>query len=244
MDPGYHSIHEWRRPNSISLSSATHMATCIAKKTENFLAIPANYNNIPLFNPKNIEASTIIYRLVNNYKGHFDLSYNFIKKEWIQNEMINENDFDQLELLLVHPYNANIEEKKEERSMKTVRILDIKEQNFRSLEDYLSAIKMITDIKSLAESHPPEKNKCDYCDNKFDPNLPECNEGILICGHSYHYDCFETLEKCCSHCTRFYENENNNENDKNYDQESIENININEVINRLLTNAKNEIKNW
>lgn len=585
----YHSIHEWRRPNSTSLSSATHMATCISKKIENVLAVPANYNNIPLFNPKNIEASTIIYRLINDYKGRFDLSYNYIKKEWIQNEMINENDFDQLELLSVHLYDANIEERKEERSMKTVRILDIKEQNLRSLEDYLSAIKMITDIKSLVEyikshpipviadfpgqlfirkiitlylknrqnniqqidldcilnfipilgplhvslnsrenvvllhhdffkklycnvfektkfpekpkpwkinyilqfardgwleisnmivekfgktkdteyrmmidlldniipatldiyavlfrsgafeqyletifriwtfflrwnrknykklplvflsdyfywknnnhpfakllenslvnfndyfvenvhsriraqthrfssaesiiqetfiidshknesltnafskskrypytpaalnylkkktscflieyfsliyrnlnksqpvfnkkklikyklctldkivdikllpagyhtAHPPKKDKCDYCDNKFDPNLPECDGEVLICGHSYHYDCLETLEKCCGHCTRFYEDgivdnvasflktlekddlnilENNNENDRNCeddnddDQESIENININEeVINRLLTNAKNEIKNW
>lgn len=147
----YHSIHEWRRPDSTSLSSATHMATCVSKKIENVLAIPANYNNIPLFNPNNIESSSIISRLINDYKGHFDLSYNYIKKEWIQNEMINENNFNQLEVLLVHLYDANIEEKKEERSMKTVRILDIKEQNLRSLNDYLSAIKMITNISSLTE---------------------------------------------------------------------------------------------
>lgn len=45
--------------------------------------------------------------------------------------------------------------------------------------------------------------------------------------------------------------ENNNENDQNYeddndnDQGSIENININEeIIDRMLTNARNEIKNW
>ncbi|CAJ0840451.1 11511_t:CDS:2 [Entrophospora sp. SA101] len=109
------------------------MATCVSKKIENVLAIPANYNNIPLFNPNNIESSSIISRLTNDYKGHFDLSYNYIKKEWIQNEMINENNFNQLEVLSVHLYGANIEEKKEERSMKTVRILDIKEQNLLSV---------------------------------------------------------------------------------------------------------------
>jgi len=38
--------------------------------------------------------------------------------------------FDQFELLSVHLYDANIEEKKEEGSMKTVRILDIKNKIF------------------------------------------------------------------------------------------------------------------
>src|SRR4051812_24481972 len=118
----YHSIHEWRRPDSTSLSSAIHMATCISKKIENVLAVPANYNNIPLFNPNNIEAPLIIYKLTNDYKGRFDLSYNHIKKEWIQSGMINESDFNHLELLSVHLYDANIEEKKEERSMKSVRL--------------------------------------------------------------------------------------------------------------------------
>jgi len=42
--------------------------------------------------------------------------------------------------------------------------------------------------------HPPEKNKCDHCDDEFDPNLPEFDGEILICGHSYHYECFETLD--------------------------------------------------
>ena len=53
--------------------------------------------------------------------------------------------------------------------------------------------------------HPPEKNKCDHCDDKFDPNLPEFDGEILICGHSYHYECFETLERSCIHCRKFYE---------------------------------------
>ena len=53
--------------------------------------------------------------------------------------------------------------------------------------------------------HPPEKNKCDHFDDKFDPNLPEFDGEILICGHSYHYECFETLERSCIHCRKFYE---------------------------------------
>ena len=147
----YHSIHEWRRPDSTSLSSATHMATCVAKKIENVFAVPVNYNGIPLFNPENISSSTIISKLTDDYKGLFDQSYNDIKSLWIKNEIIDEKDYDRSELLTVHIYDASIEEKKEERSMETVRLIDIKEQNLHSLEDYLSATKMITNINSLKE---------------------------------------------------------------------------------------------
>jgi len=137
--------------DSASLSSATHMATCVAKKIENVFAVPVNYNGIPLFNPENISSSTIISKLTDDYKGLFDQSYNDIKSLWIKNEIIDEKDYDRSELLTVHIYDASIEEKKEERSMETVRLIDIKEQNLCSLEDYLSATKMITNINSLKE---------------------------------------------------------------------------------------------
>jgi hypothetical protein len=118
-------------------------------------------------------------------------------------------------------------------------------------------------------------NKCDHCNNKFDPSLSEYDGEVLICGHSYHYECFEILEKSCEHCIEFYkkgiidnvksfvkrlekdedilmedelenQRENNNENDENSnDQESIDNLNINEeIIDRMLINAKNEINYW
>ena len=50
-----------------------------------------------------------------------------------------------------HIYDADIEEKKGERSMDSVKIIDIKEQSLCSLEDYLSAIKMITNINGLSQ---------------------------------------------------------------------------------------------
>jgi hypothetical protein len=95
-------------------------------------------------------------------------------------------------------------------------------------------------------------------------------ESVLICGHAYHYDCFEILEKSCQHCIEFYKKgisdnvktvikrleadsdiltadelgnyENYDEN--NNDQESIDfNLNEEMIVNRMLVNAKNEIKN-
>jgi len=146
----YHSIHEQRRPDSVFLSSAAHMATCVAKKIEDVLAVPAKFNNIPIINPKNIDDSLINTKLVNKYKGIFDISYNDIKSQWINDKILNKI-FDRVELLTVHIYDADIEEKKEERSMESVKLIDIKHQSLRSLRDYLLAIKMITNIDALLE---------------------------------------------------------------------------------------------
>ncbi|CAJ0840994.1 4205_t:CDS:2, partial [Entrophospora sp. SA101] len=141
----------WRRPDSTSLSSATHMATCVAKKFENALAVPAKFNNIPIINPKNIDDSLINTKLINEYKGIFDISYNDIKSQWINNKILDDKLFDRVELLKVHIYDADIEGKKEERSMESVKLIDIKQQSLRSLKDYLLAIKMITNIDGLLD---------------------------------------------------------------------------------------------
>src|SRR6185295_8170137 len=53
-------------------------------------------------------------------------------------------------------------------------------------------------------AHPPKLDHCDHCDKRFDPNIPEDDGTVLICGHGYHYDCFENLERSCQHCVEFY----------------------------------------
>src|SRR5438445_185175 len=90
-------------------------------------------------------------KLINDYKGIFDISYNNIKIQWIKDRIIDSRDFDPVEVLTIHIYNADIEEKKGERSMESVKIINIKQQSLHSLEDYLSALKMITSINSLSE---------------------------------------------------------------------------------------------
>src|SRR6185369_754858 len=139
--------------------------------------------------------------------------------------------------------------------------------NKKKLTKYhLCTLNKMVDIKLLPSgyhtTHIPEMDKCDHCNDKFDPNLPEYDGEVLICGHSYHYECFEMLENSCGHCAEFYKKgivdkvksfvkrlekgeDTLTKNESENEQESIENIDINEeAIDRMLTNAKNEIKNW
>jgi hypothetical protein len=51
----YHSIHSYRNPNTTSLSTAYHMATCVAKTIENSYPILVIENSISIHNPENIE---------------------------------------------------------------------------------------------------------------------------------------------------------------------------------------------
>ncbi|KAF0559894.1 hypothetical protein F8M41_004409 [Gigaspora margarita] len=66
----YHSIHEIRRPNDTFLSSTKHFATCTAKKVNFSTPILANNNNIPLFNPVNIDADNLC-KYLKKYIVHF-----------------------------------------------------------------------------------------------------------------------------------------------------------------------------
>lgn len=77
----YHSIHGWRMPNSTTLSTANHMATCVSKKIEHCPPVPAISNNISIHNPLNIEASRINFHLSNEFKGVFDICYNTRKEK-------------------------------------------------------------------------------------------------------------------------------------------------------------------
>jgi len=57
----YHSIHGWRRPETTSLSSVIHLATCVAQLVKNCKPIPAIFNNINSHNSANINAQNINY---------------------------------------------------------------------------------------------------------------------------------------------------------------------------------------
>jgi len=138
----------------------------------------------------------------------------------------------------------------------------------QKLEKYkLATLDKIVDLKSLPTgyhtAHPPKNNLCDHCDEAFDDGC------ILICGHSYHYSCYEDLEKKCDHCLEFYKKgvslnvksfinrlekgseniefddlENNGDGNEINEEDEDYSIRINQDINRLFINAKNDIKNW
>ncbi|CAG8760659.1 1962_t:CDS:2, partial [Funneliformis caledonium] len=46
----YHNIHEKRRPNTIILSNAKHMAICICKQVLDYALIPIIFNNLSVHN--------------------------------------------------------------------------------------------------------------------------------------------------------------------------------------------------
>ena len=79
------------------------------------------------------------------YIDSLSKSYNIKKYNWLSNNLITINQFDRIELLTVH----SIEQRRNDRSMVNCHLVNMKELNLKNLNDYLNAIKMITDIPSL-----------------------------------------------------------------------------------------------
>ncbi|GBB99541.1 hypothetical protein RclHR1_35530001, partial [Rhizophagus clarus] len=113
----YYDIHEKRRPDTVTLSTTKHMVTCICKQVLGCASIPIVFNNVSIHNP-----------------------------QWLTNGQLATNTFDQIKLLTVHCYDNAIAERKEERSMKGVRLIGFQEKNLHSLNDYITALQMILDI--------------------------------------------------------------------------------------------------
>ena len=109
----YHSIHEIRRPNDTFLSSTKHFATCTAKKVNFSTPILANYNNVPLFNPVNIDANNLCKNLKQIYSSLFDRSYNYSKSQWISYSTLELDKFESIDNLTIALYEDAILEYKE-----------------------------------------------------------------------------------------------------------------------------------
>ncbi|RHZ88621.1 hypothetical protein Glove_21g172 [Diversispora epigaea] len=139
----YHSIHEVRRPDTVSTSLAKHFATCVAKPVNEFPSVPLVFNGIFIHNPLNVEAPRICWYLINKYTGIFDISY------FQKNSIINQ--FDRIEMLTIHNYNDNITERKEERSMKGLQLIGFKEQNLHSISDYINALNIIISVNNKTQ---------------------------------------------------------------------------------------------
>jgi len=142
----YHDIHEKRRPDTVTLSTAKHMATCVCKQVKACAPIPIIFNNESVHNPANIDASNICFQLIHKYHGIFDISYSNRKKQWLSNKQSSIENFDQIELLTVHCCDDAIVERKEECSMKGVRLIGLQEKNLHSMNDYINALQIILDI--------------------------------------------------------------------------------------------------
>ena len=45
---------------------------------------------------------------------------------------------------------------------------------------------------------PPSPDTCDHCRKKLDDGE------VLICGHGYHFECYQSMEYSCRHCVEYY----------------------------------------
>ena len=144
----YHDIYKKRRPDTVTLSTAKHMTTCICKQVSACASIPIVFNDTSIHNPANIDASNICFRLIHEYHGRFDISYTNCRKQWLICGQLDINSFDQIELLTVHCYDDAIAERKEERSIKGVRLIGLQEKNLHSMNDYIMTLQIILDINN------------------------------------------------------------------------------------------------
>ncbi|RHZ60517.1 hypothetical protein Glove_352g71 [Diversispora epigaea] len=166
----FHDIHEKRRPDTTSTSTANHFATCVAKPVIDCLKIPLVFNGVSVHNPNNIEAWRICWYLLNQYKGIFDITYMERQLYWISQGYQDNQNFDQIELLTVHSYGEMIEQRKEERSMNGLQLVSFEEQHLHSMQDYLKAFKPILDIN----------NKTNYLQNYVAPIVTDWPGQLFI----------------------------------------------------------------
>jgi hypothetical protein len=68
----------------------------------------------------------------------------------------------------------------------------------------LEALNTTVDLRSLPTgyhtSSPPMPSSCDKCKK----DLGCLNVSVLICGHGYHHECYQSLENRCKHCEEYY----------------------------------------
>ncbi|RIB03386.1 hypothetical protein C2G38_2225214 [Gigaspora rosea] len=163
----YHSIHENRRPDTVSCSTANHFATCVAKLILGCSSVPLVFNEVSVHNSENVEAPRICWYLLHRYTGIFNISYSDYMES--QGRLVS-NYFDPIELLTIHSYTDNIEERKEERLIKDVQLLGFKEQDLHSVQDYTNVLNLILSIN----------NKTHHLDGRVAPIIADWPGQIFI----------------------------------------------------------------
>ena len=75
----------------------------------------------------------------------------------------------------------------------------------KKLQCQLATLGETVDPKCLPTGYstniPPSPDSCDRCHKKLDDGK------VLICGHGYHFECYQMLEYGCRHCEEYYKRE-------------------------------------
>lgn len=78
----------------------------------------------------------------------------------------------------------------------------IKLKKKKTLQYELFTLRETVDPKCLPTGYsaniPPSPDACDHCRKKLDDGE------VLICGHGYHFECYQMMEYGCRHCEEYY----------------------------------------
>jgi hypothetical protein len=120
------------------------------KSSTQVSAIPFNnVNNQLVQNPKGIDFSIIILQLDLKYMKDLSITYQERKKFFTSLFGLIETHEERTERLLVHSYDIQIAERKNDRSMQNTKLIDLLEGSLHSTKDYVSVIQLIIDILEL-----------------------------------------------------------------------------------------------
>jgi hypothetical protein len=133
----------------VSTSSVKHFATCVAKQVPECSSVPISAHGVSIHNPRNVDADLLCRQLQLFYANVFDVSHNIQKAQWIAKKLIQLDHFDRVEQLTVHIYDDAIKERKKERSMEGLRLVNFKEMQLHSLSDYVKAMETVVNVTPL-----------------------------------------------------------------------------------------------
>jgi len=135
----YHSIHTKRMPNTITTSTAVHLATVLLNLIENEPAILKQ----DVHNPALVDASLIKVGIDNYFMSLYSFPHN---QRWGFHFVDDET---KLEELTVHSYDVRLKEKRNTRSIKNVVLVDLLQNDLHSVKAYINATNAVTSIPIL-----------------------------------------------------------------------------------------------
>jgi len=120
------------------------------KSSFQVLAIPFNNaTNQLIQNLKRIDSRNIIFQLNLQYMKYLNITYQERKKSFTNLFGLYESHKEHTERLLMHSYDIRIAERKNDRSLKNTKLIDLLEGNLHSTKNYVSVIQLIIDIPEL-----------------------------------------------------------------------------------------------
>ncbi|CAG8618457.1 9822_t:CDS:2, partial [Diversispora eburnea] len=132
----YHDLHESRIPSVTSINQISHMAT-ILLNTNNISPIPLSS---AFHNPNGVDTNLLKQALNLQYMTGFSISYNTQKFNWSSiKDVTTLNEFDLVETLVVHYYDADLSEK-HVRRFDTTKLVDFIPLDLKNMNNYIKAL--------------------------------------------------------------------------------------------------------